>query len=464
MRWPWQRPSPPARRPGKRAFKSAKSDRLTISWDRYPKSIDVVLRSDLESLRARARDQARNSDYVRRYMHLMQTNIVGPTGVQIQARTADRRTNAALETAWDAWVADCDVTERGTLVDLQRLFVSSLCTDGEFVAKMHYGDGFGVHGVQIEVIDPARIATNLDQRLDNGHVIRLGVEYAGPKPVAIWLQDIDERGQYEHGRARREAFYIGQRPSVIHSFRPEYVGQSRGIPWVSTALLRLKMLSEYEDSAIIAARVGAAKAGFFYEAAGEEYVGDDEDEEGAVINEVEAGTFERLPSGVQFQPYDPTYPHEQYGDFTKRTLMGAAAGLGVGYNELANDPESVSYSTLRHFAISDRDQYKVFQSLLIGFVRKVRDHAWLPMAKLQGLFDNRFDVSSLRPATYMGRRWDWIDPEKDMNANKLAIAQGLTSRSQIIRDRGMDPETVFAEIQKEREMLQELGILPGGDK
>lgn len=63
-------------------------------------------------------------------------------------------------------------------------------------------------------------------------------------------------------------------------------------------------------------------------------------------------------------------------------------------------------------------------------------------------------------AHYQGRRWAWVDPQKDGNANKLAIDNRLKSRSQIMRESGDDPESVWREIQREEQIMEQLGIQP----
>ena len=53
-----------------------------------------------------------------------------------------------------------------------------------------------------------------------------------------------------------------------------------------------------------------------------------------------------------------------------------------------------------------------------------------------------------------------MDPQKDGAANQLAIASRLKSRSQIMREQGDDPESVWREIQRDQEMMDRLGIAP----
>ena len=59
---------------------------------------------------------------------------------------------------------------------------------------------------------------------------------------------------------------------------------------------------------------------------------------------------------------------------------------------------------------------------------------------------------------FQGRRWEWVDPAKDIAAKRAAYDLRITSISQIIRDAGRDPETVFAEIARDNERMAQAGI------
>lgn len=56
-------------------------------------------------------------------------------------------------------------------------------------------------------------------------------------------------------------------------------------------------------------------------------------------------------------------------------------------------------------------------------------------------------------------RWEWVDPLKDIRAEREAIDAGLKSRSMSISERGYDSSTVDKEIAADRKREQELGIL-----
>jgi capsid protein len=70
----------------------------------------------------------------------------------------------------------------------------------------------------------------------------------------------------------------------------------------------------------------------------------------------------------------------------------------------------------------------------------------------------RRPVNEYLPAHFQGRRWAWVDPQKDGFANQLAIQQRLKSRSQIIREQGDDPDEVFRACAQDEAKLRELGL------
>src|SRR5574343_143655 len=98
-----------AEREAQRAFAAATHDRLTASWVAGQRAINDELRGDLDALRARARDLAKNNDYARKFLRMVARNVVGASGFVLQARVQDgpgkpdSLANAAIEAAWWRW-------------------------------------------------------------------------------------------------------------------------------------------------------------------------------------------------------------------------------------------------------------------------------------------------------------------------------------------------------------------------
>jgi lambda family phage portal protein len=251
---------------------------------------------------------------------------------------------------------------------------------------------------------------------------------------------------------------------VIHVFIVEQIGQRRGLPWMRTALFRMRNLAAFEDAAIINARVGASKMGFF-----RDQDADPEDAEDLPMD-AEPGVFENIGSR-EFVEWNPQFPDASIEMFTRSCLRSISVGLGVSYNNLAGDLTSVNFSSIRQGALDEREVWKGLQQFFISAWCEQLYPEWLQMALLMekirvptktgGSGALPFTkIDKYRSVTFTGRRWSWIDPKAEVDANAVAIGQRLKSRSEVIREMGGDPDDVWAEIEREDKTLEKLGIVP----
>lgn len=58
----------------------------------------------------------------------------------------------------------------------------------------------------------------------------------------------------------------------------------------------------------------------------------------------------------------------------------------------------------------------------------------------------------------MPPRWEWVDPQKDIQAEKTAVDAGFKSRSDVIESMGYDPEETDKRIASDKEREQRLGL------
>lgn len=446
-----------------RNFIAAENSRLNHNWTTHSASINAYLLRDLTVLRARSREQARNNPLGRRFVSLMKNNIAGTSGVSVQAQSKrndqlDTLANDAIEAAFKDWSQNyADVDGRLSFADIQNMAIGSAATDGEFLVELHKSSG--PYGLQLRILDTERLDVTRNCEERNGNITCMGVERENGRPVAYYFREVDSQGNYFTGRWRRV-----DADHILHCFLPEWPDQVRGVPWMYASLHRLKMLDGYDEAAITAARAGAAKMGFFEEDGGGQYQGDDTDEDGNLISDMEAGSMERLPSGVKFTPFDPNYPHEQYAPFTKKAIRDVGAGWDLSYPTLSGDLEGANYSSIRWGGLDERDVFKARQQWFIRcFVRPVYEE-FIRQSVLRGVIrigsrPLQRPVSEYLPAHYQGKRWQWVDPEKEIKAYAEAIDRNLRSESSIIRDMGEDPETVWREIKRDRDMKQAIGLV-----
>jgi len=467
---------PAPKKSGKRNYAAAAQNRLNTGWGSIPTPPNWHIWQGLQALRTRSREQARNNDYARRFIGMSKANIIGSTGISMQARvtdidgtTPDKLANDAIESGWREFARHCDVGGRLTLTEMCNLIIATVVVDGECLVRRINS---GPYHFQLKLIDPELLDIRYNETRPNGNRVRMGVEMnQHGKPLAYYLLD-------DQGDLYQSSYYTGKHiripaDEILHLMRHEMIDQARGVPWMASALVRMKNLHGYEEAAVIAARIGASKMGFFTAADGDgaDPLADDETLDGEFIQDADPGTFEVLPEGYDFKSFNPDYPHQQFGDFIKATLRGVSSGLGVCYNGLANDLEGVNFSSIRAGVLEEREHWKALQSWFIdAFMRPVFE-SWLDMQLLSGTLKvpSKTGVMKALPAakfekfrrvSFQPRRWAWVDPLKDMKANESAITQGLKSRSEIIRDMGRDPDEVWAEIKRENEQMQAMGISP----
>jgi lambda family phage portal protein len=218
-----------------------------------------------------------------------------------------------------------------------------------------------------------------------------------------------------------------------------------------------------EEAEVVAARLGASKMAFLEQLPnmpGTGYSGDSAGKNGKYMD-VEPGSIEQLPYGYTMKPFDPTHPNSAYKEFIKACLRGISSGLGVSYTSLANDLEGVNYSSIRAGLIEERQEWLTLQSWFISWFITPIFEEWLKSALATGAITdgkvtlpaNRFDKFNM--PEWKPRRWDWVDPLKDMQAAVLAVEKGFKSRRSIIAENGGDIEDVFNDIAADEKLAEE---------
>lgn len=449
-------------------FKGASAE--NDSWTATPVTPDSIISQKHMALVARSREQWSNNDYVRGFIRLIRQNVVGPIGVTMQAKVTtprgklDKETNAALEADFCEWGerGNCDVTGELSWRAAQCLAAETAARDGEFIVRKIYGEEAGPHGFAIQFIDPMRLPTWYENtRMANGGFIRHGIEFNSyGRKLAYHFSSTDESDAHYYSVSGR-GFVRVPADEIIHGFLVEMVGQRRGLPWASTSLFRLRNTKGFEDAAVQNARAGASKMGFIKYEPG---YGPEMDDGDSVTVEAEPLHFQELPDGADLVEFNPQFPSGETAPFLKSQLRGAATGMGVPYNELANDLEGVNFSSIRQLTLDAREHYKEIQEWLIEtLVTPVRDAhlKWRLLnaaIKVKGKPIPMDRLKDCRKVEWQARRWQWIDPNSDIDAALKAVRGGMASISQYIREQGRDPEAVFLEIASDIEAMKAAGI------
>lgn len=454
---------------------------------------NAEVRNSLRQIRSKSRRLAKDNEYVKHFLHLLRNNVIGPRGMTLQMKVRkqrkgelDKDANGTIEVAYAAHSKPGEFTACGKMsrATFERALITGIARDGEVIIEELVGREFGRFGITRRMIDPDLLDDQLNVgagqsfpgagRLAAGNTIRMGVEVtAYMRPVAYWFHSAhpgDDLGQVQPARHRRVAA-----DRILHWFlaedqRPDV---TRGVPWIYAGLRRMAMLSGYEEAALVNARQGASKMGFYKQPPSElggpidgravADNGDDDDEKDPAADlyqESEPGVFGVLPPGWDFTTYDPAYPNDQMGGFVKTMLRAFSASVGITYNTIASDLENVNLSSMRHGAMQDRDTYEAIQAAFVEHISEPMFARWLELGLTLGqvgrLPMDAFDRLNL--PRFIARPWRSPDPQKDVSAGAQEVALGTNSRTRLCAEKGVDFEEVLDELAEEEAMAKARGV------
>lgn len=458
----------PGGRHTSRPYLAAVHDRLTAGWLAGQRSINDELLSDLDALRARSRQLAKNNAYARKFLKMVARNVVGPNGFILQARVMesdsqpDSLANGAIEGGFFRWArrGSCEITGRLSFSDLCRAVMRGVARDGEaLVRQVRGGEARNPEGYALQLLDVARLDTARNRKATATQpAIIMGVEVDSyQRPLGYWIKASPD--------ASSSAAVRYDAADILHIFVPEEAEQVRGVPWMHAAMLDLHDLGEFNRSALLAARKGANTLGFIVSPDGTAPPGD-EDEDGQAIDISVPGSYDVLPEGYDIRTPASAFPDAAIDPFTKAILRRVSSGFDVSYNGLGNDLEGVNFSSIRAGVLEERDEWMGIQNWCIdALLEPLVYDGWFPSAMAAGTLTMP-NGSALPLAKYQkffahewqGRRWPWVDPEKDIKAARLAIRTGVANPQMIAAQNGVDVEDVLKGTAAFEAMLKQHGI------
>lgn len=475
-----------------RTFQAGNVNRLTSGWLSQDIAINALLESQLAIIRARSRKLARDTSTGRRFLTLVKNNIVGPTGFRLQSRCGDYRAgkwvlddlaNDTIELHHRIWckAEHCDVTGQSSFAEITRMVAEGLARDGEFLVKEIVGTKDTPYRYQLQLLSIDRLDINYRGTATNGNTIRMGVERnSAGKPVACYVLTRNPNDSLNQNTQVHERI---ETTDIIHRFVRVDAEQIRGVPWAHAIMSGQNMLHIFEEAAVTASVVGATNMGFYKPPAPGEAayippsddvgygaeVADGVDASGNLMKDAVGAAFETLPPGWDFAQFNPAYPHAAFDPFVQARKRDIASGLDVAHHNLSGDMSGVNYSSARIAELQERDCWRAGQRFIIdAFVRRVTER-WLELSLLAGALTmpNGSSLPALKidkfkdGLDYIGRGWDWVDPLKEVNAAKVAVEEGLATRTQIVASKGGDFEENIIELEREMQLLKQHNITLG---
>jgi lambda family phage portal protein len=449
------------------AFPGADIGRLSSSWTTDSGAINRWLRYELRTLRARSRMLCRGDSYAKKFIDSAVNNVAGAKPFQLQCKVKFRegRLNDTANTAIEMqWLERCrpgnvEVTGRLSMAEVHRLLIRSIARDGEALVRIYRGGQWGARP-KLQLIDIDRLDEDRNANLSDGGAIKMGVEldrYSKPVAYHILKSHPGEMGEWNRGQARDSERVPAT--DIRHLYISDWPEQARGIPWIHAAMVRLYHLGGFEEAAVINARVGASKIATLETPDGDvpDSLATGAETSGNLLSDIEPGQYWTLPAGTTLGSFNPAFPDASVEPFIRACLRGVAAGLGVAYHSLANDPAQVNYSTARVALLEERDMWMRVQEWYIEHWCTPDFEEFLKGEVLAGALPVAY-AQLYNDVRWQPKRWSWVDPEKDAAGKELMLKNGLTSRTRISAELGEDFEEILRERKADEDMAEALGI------
>jgi len=461
-----------------RAYSATAPDRMRgHDWLASKLSPDYELKEELTTLRDRSRDMYRNEPFAASAVDGRVNYEVGATGITPRpairggGKVSDAQADAwneelsSLYTRWSPHASACGCK---SMTEMQKIACRTWCIDGEGIGLIsNVARADKPIPLAIQVAETSRLETRpQDEAKDE---VRLGVRYdklGRPKSYTFrTAHPNDPIGDYQY--EDKPAFDKLGRPLVLHLYEQIWPEQSRGIPWLSPALGRLKDLKEFIEAEIVAAQVAACFSVFVKTTDPEilQAIGIAEyDINSDPIEEVDPGRVHYLKPGEDVQFANPSRPADNFAPWMSWQLRGIAAAISYPYELLVKDYTDTTYSSGRLSLIDGRIGFQSRQEVMIKkFLSPIWRHL-VNQAVLTGEVSIPPQMYNEDPARFelcnwVTPGWPWLDPQKEISAAIMAIENNLSTIDDELTQRGKNINDVFTQRAKEVQMINKLDLL-----
>lgn len=447
--------------------------RRLIGWV-APSTGPNAAQSGQPTLRNRARDLARNDWIGAAIGRVLTTNLIG-TGIIPRSKVRAARQKQRFAEIWADFVAHADADGVLDFYGLQALAVDSMITSGEAFIRLRprrLTDGLRVP-LQLQLIESDQVAlfdADAWAGLPSGHRIRSGIELdALGHRTAYWCYRVHPGDAYP---GHPGAGMLSRVPAthMLHLYRPLRAGALRGIPEIAPVLAKVRGVCNFDDAVLHRQELANLFSMFITQAQPEALFGAAGTAPGdppPVPHEpppiaLGPGAVNILNPGDSAEFSTPPGPGADYADYMRQQHLGIAAAVGIPYELLTGDIRDISDRTLRvqlneFRRMCEQRQWHTIIPQLCQPVRKAVADAAVLAGQLTVAEAPKFTDCVWAPPA-----WPYIHPTQDVESRRLEVEAGFKSRSQIIAERGEEPEDIDAERAEDAARARRLNLMPPG--
>lgn len=406
-----------------------------------------------KTLRNRARYETANNAYARGLVLTLAATCVG-TGPRLQFLSDDEEFNSIVETEFAAWSEAVHLAEK-----LQTLRMAKI-TDGEGFAAIVKNPKLK-HPAEMDIrpIEADRVASPFSVIFDTVD----GIEYdkfGNPISYQVCSEHPGDSSMWYGTFSEIPAEYM------VHWFRKDRPGQSRGLPEIMPALPLFAQLRRYTLAVLAAAETAADFAAVLYTDAPANGEAQPLDPLDVISLEKRMATV--MPDGWKLGQIKAEQPATSYSEFKREILGEIGRCMQVPVNILLGDSSKHNYASGRLDHQTFFKSIRVEQSHCEQIVLYPLLDLWYRESVRIGLFTEPKDgLLNCNGKTFCGQFakffWDGmehVDPIKEAKAAASRIDSRVSNLAIECAKVGLDWEDVLVQAAREKNRMQELGLTP----
>lgn len=442
-----------------RQYDAASMDRLSSDWQPAYGTAEQLATGSRDIIRGRARAAEMNSDLAESAVIALLRNVIG-AGIIPQAKVRNRNgklnndLNKKIEKAWAKWAEpeNADIRGISNFYELQEMALRRMVYDGEIlVNKTSQGTylPLSIQLIEAENIGAVSITHGKNNIINGVEVTEHG------RPVAYHVSQTDPMGLRSFDTVRLttdQAFLL---------FKPKRPSQIRGISLLALVLRRIHDIDEYMDADLIAARVAACFSVFVTsQNSARQSALLPRDKKGRPNITMAPGMVRHLSPGESIEFADPKRNAGTASEYSATQIRRIASGLGMSADIVARNI-SGNFSAARQNLLEDQKTFRQVQKFVITHFCMPIWKAFIDALYLAGELPSDYlaNKDKYQEVAWLAPGWSWIDPVKEVNANKEAIKSGFTTLEDVCASSGRDWEEVLEQRKLEQDRAKELGVL-----
>lgn len=420
---------------------------------------------NMDHARGKIRDWARyldeNHDLAIGVLDELVNKIVG-TGITLEPLAASaggvpaQELNRQIANLWRRWGKSPEVTGELNMNQLQRQMARTWLRDGEGLIQHVLGNKPGLvnsAGIPyaLELIEADYLPFEF---IDENRGILHGVQKnAWGRPTNYFLlKEAPDESNFRFIKITDDSTKRVQAELISHIKFTRRLKQTRGVSIFHGVAYRLDDIKDYEESERVAAKIAASfcagirKGTDFDPSQGEENKQYRE-------MEMQAGMiFDDLLPGEDIFSIDSNRPNPELSNFRNSQMKAVAGGTGTSYSSISRNYDG-TYSAQRQELVESRPAYSGMRDYFISALLDPVYRHFINAAILSGALrvPPGVDIETVFEADWIPPPQPWIDPLKEIKADREAVDAEFKTTAQVVRERtGRDPNIVREQIKAEQ--------------